>query len=55
MECERGAAGTERFLPEGWGSDHFLGTFSLLDMTPLGRQDGPKGPAEFKLRYEYEE
>jgi len=37
------------------GLDHFLGTYQLLDMTPLGRQDGPSGPAEFKLRYEYDD
>ncbi|KAK0616850.1 hypothetical protein B0T14DRAFT_556246 [Immersiella caudata] len=35
------------------GSETLLGTYMLLDMTPLGRQDGEKGPAEFKLRYEY--
>lgn len=37
------------------GLDHFLGTYQLLDMTPFGRQDGPKGPAEFKLKYEYDD
>ncbi|KAK4450546.1 hypothetical protein QBC34DRAFT_76284 [Podospora aff. communis PSN243] len=34
---------------------NFLGTYQLLDFTPLGRQDGPDGPAGFKLNYEYEE
>ncbi|KAK0648532.1 hypothetical protein B0T16DRAFT_456002 [Cercophora newfieldiana] len=33
----------------------FFGTYQLLDFTPLGRQDGPDGPAGFKLNYEYEE
>lgn len=37
------------------GLDRLLVTHQLLDMTPLGRQDGPSGPAEFKLKYEYEE
>ena len=37
------------------GVERLLGTYQLLDMTPLGRQDGPKGPAEFRLRYEYDE
>jgi len=37
------------------GLERLLGTFQLLDMTPLGRQDGPAGPAEFKLKYEYEQ
>ncbi|SPO04346.1 uncharacterized protein DNG_07031 [Cephalotrichum gorgonifer] len=38
------------------GLDGLLGTFQLLDMTPLGRQDaGPDGPAAFKLKYEYGE
>ena len=36
------------------GLDRLLVTFQLLDMTPFGRQDGPAGPAEFKLNYEYE-
>ncbi|KAK4449666.1 hypothetical protein QBC34DRAFT_484896 [Podospora aff. communis PSN243] len=35
------------------GSEQLIGTYMLLDMTPLGRQDGMMGPAEFKLRYEY--
>jgi len=35
------------------GLDKLLGTLQLLDMTPLGRQDGVTGPAEFKLKYEY--
>ncbi|KAH6630961.1 hypothetical protein B0J18DRAFT_117065 [Chaetomium sp. MPI-SDFR-AT-0129] len=37
------------------GLERVLGTFMWLDMTPLGRQDLPGGPAAFKLRYEYEE
>lgn len=37
------------------GLDRLLVTFQLLDMTPLGRQVGPGGPGEFKLKYEYEE
>jgi predicted dithiol-disulfide oxidoreductase (DUF899 family) len=37
------------------GSDRLLVTLQLLDMTPLGRQDGPAGPADFKLRYEYDD
>ncbi|KAK4040820.1 hypothetical protein C8A01DRAFT_35192 [Parachaetomium inaequale] len=37
------------------GVERLLGTFHLLDMTPLGRQVGPAGPADFKLKYEYEE
>lgn len=37
------------------GVEKLLGTFMLLDMTVLGRQVGPAGPAEFKLAYEYEE
>ncbi|KAK3356334.1 hypothetical protein B0T25DRAFT_602719 [Lasiosphaeria hispida] len=37
------------------GLDHLLGTYQLLDMTPLGRQDGPQGPGEFKLKYEYDD
>ncbi|KAK1753907.1 hypothetical protein QBC47DRAFT_414831 [Echria macrotheca] len=36
------------------GVEMLLGTYQLLDLTPLGRQDGPLGPAEFKLNYEYE-
>ena len=35
------------------GLDHLLGTLSYLDLTPLGRQVGRSGPAEFKLRNEY--
>ncbi len=30
-------------------------TLTLLDTTPLGRQDHPLGPGSFKLNYEYEE
>jgi predicted dithiol-disulfide oxidoreductase (DUF899 family) len=37
------------------GLDRLLGTLQMLDMTPLGRQVGPAGPADFKLRYEYDE
>ena len=37
------------------GAERLLGTYQLLDMTPLGRQDSPKGPAEFRLKYEYDE
>ena len=37
------------------GVERVLGTFMWLDLTPLGRQVGPEGPAGFKLRYEYEE
>jgi predicted dithiol-disulfide oxidoreductase (DUF899 family) len=37
------------------GAEVLLGTFQLLDMTPLGRQDGPRGPAEFKQKFEYDE
>lgn len=36
------------------GVETILGTYQLLDLTPLGRQDGPTGPAGFKLNYEYE-
>lgn len=36
------------------GLDRFLNTFGLLDVTPLGRQTGARGPAEFKRSYEYE-
>lgn len=35
------------------GSDRVMPTLSLLDMTPLGRQIGPYGPAEFRLKSEY--
>jgi predicted dithiol-disulfide oxidoreductase (DUF899 family) len=31
----------------------FMTTLQLLDLTVLGRQEGPMGPAEFKLRHEY--
>lgn len=34
---------------------HLLGTFTMLDMTPLGRQVGEHGPAEFKRLREYTE
>jgi predicted dithiol-disulfide oxidoreductase (DUF899 family) len=36
------------------GLEKLLGTMQLLDMTPLGRQDGPSGPADYKLNYEYD-
>ncbi|KAI9148208.1 hypothetical protein HJFPF1_12035 [Paramyrothecium foliicola] len=35
------------------GGETVMPTFSLLDMTPLGRQSGQSGPAEFKLNHEY--
>jgi predicted dithiol-disulfide oxidoreductase (DUF899 family) len=35
------------------GGEKFMPTLALLDMTPMGRQIGPGGPAEFKLNYEY--
>ncbi|KAL6869488.1 hypothetical protein ACO1O0_000814 [Amphichorda felina] len=35
------------------GGEKFLPTLALLDMTPLGRQIGKGGPAEFKLKDEY--
>lgn len=34
------------------GVEKVLSTFMLLDMTPYGRQDGPGGPAAYKLSYE---
>ncbi len=34
------------------GLDRMLTTFTMLDMTPFGRQVGPMGPAEFKRPYE---
>jgi predicted dithiol-disulfide oxidoreductase (DUF899 family) len=37
------------------GLERLLGTFTLLDMTPAGRQVGPSGPGEFKRNYEYDE
>ncbi|KAH6662437.1 hypothetical protein F5X68DRAFT_237727 [Plectosphaerella plurivora] len=37
------------------GGDKFLGTLQLLDMTPLGRQDGSAGPEGFKMRGDAEE
>ncbi|POR32993.1 Uncharacterized protein TPAR_06816 [Tolypocladium paradoxum] len=37
------------------GGDKFMPTLALLDMTPLGRQIGRWGPAEFKLKHEYDE
>jgi predicted dithiol-disulfide oxidoreductase (DUF899 family) len=42
-----------------YSSYHNLGelaaTFAFLDLTPAGRQDGPKGPAEFKTPSGYDE
>lgn len=35
------------------GGEKILATMQLLDMTVLGRQLGPWGPAEFKLKEEY--
>ncbi|VUC35398.1 unnamed protein product [Clonostachys rosea] len=35
------------------GGEQVLPTIQLLDMTPLGRQIGMYGPAEFKLSHEY--
>lgn len=37
------------------GGDKVMPTLALLDMTPLGRQIGRDGPAEFKLKHEYDE
>ncbi|KJZ71505.1 hypothetical protein HIM_09093 [Hirsutella minnesotensis 3608] len=37
------------------GGDKVIPTLQLLDMTPLGRQIGPYGPAEFKLKDEYDD
>ena len=37
------------------GLDKLIGTMQLLDMTPLGRQAGSTGPAEYKLKYEYDD
>ncbi|KAJ6445266.1 serine carboxypeptidase [Purpureocillium lavendulum] len=36
------------------GGDKLLPTLGLLDMTPLGRQLGQWGPAEFKMKHEYD-
>lgn len=35
------------------GVDKLLVTLQLLDLTPLGRQDGKNGPEGFKLKFEY--
>ncbi|KAH6887493.1 hypothetical protein B0T10DRAFT_607438 [Thelonectria olida] len=35
------------------GGEKLMPTLALLDMTPLGRQIGQYGPAEFKLKDEY--
>ena len=37
------------------GTERILSTFMLLDLTPLGRQDGKSGPADFPLNFEYDE
>ncbi|KAH8883226.1 DUF899-domain-containing protein [Thozetella sp. PMI_491] len=37
------------------GLEELLTSFSYLDLTPAGRQDGPSGPAEFKTPAEYDE
>jgi predicted dithiol-disulfide oxidoreductase (DUF899 family) len=37
----------------GW--DKFLTTLTMLDITPLGRQDGPPGPGDFKRLYQLDE
>ena len=39
----------------GRGLERIMSTYSMLDMTPLGRQDGPLDPTNFKRNYEYEE
>ncbi|KAK5990602.1 hypothetical protein PT974_08871 [Cladobotryum mycophilum] len=36
------------------GCEKVLPTLAVLDMTPLGRQIGQYGPAEFKLGFEYD-
>ncbi|KAK7428059.1 hypothetical protein QQZ08_005491 [Neonectria magnoliae] len=36
------------------GGEKTMPTLALLDMSPLGRQTGQYGPAEFKLKYEYD-
>jgi predicted dithiol-disulfide oxidoreductase (DUF899 family) len=35
--------------------DSLASTYTFLDLTPAGRQEGPFGPAEFKVPAEYEE
>ncbi|KAF5128592.1 hypothetical protein E5D57_009533 [Metarhizium anisopliae] len=37
------------------GGDKIMPTLQLLDMTPLGRRLDKYGPAEFRLKYEYDE
>lgn len=37
------------------GLDFVLTTLHLLDLTPLGRQDGEYGPGSYKFKYEYEQ
>jgi predicted dithiol-disulfide oxidoreductase (DUF899 family) len=36
------------------GLESVLGTLMLLDLTPLGRQEGGAGPADYKFKYEYD-
>lgn len=36
------------------GCEKMLGTLMWLNLTPLGRQDSPAGPAEYKLNYGYD-
>jgi len=36
------------------GLDRFANTFQFLDVTPLGRQEGPAGPGDYKRNYEYD-
>jgi predicted dithiol-disulfide oxidoreductase (DUF899 family) len=37
------------------GCEFLLTTLKILDVTPLGRQDGPWGPGSYKLSSEYAE
>lgn len=37
------------------GLEPLVGTMQLLDLTPLGRQDGATGPEMYKRKYEYED
>jgi predicted dithiol-disulfide oxidoreductase (DUF899 family) len=39
----------------GRGPERMNSKYSMLDMTPLGRQDEPVGPTHFKRNYEYDE
>jgi predicted dithiol-disulfide oxidoreductase (DUF899 family) len=36
------------------GVEKFITTFAMLDITPLGRQDGPTGPGEYARLYQLE-